>query len=138
MVNLLRWPTITEFELYKNTKYILYRFTGSSTCHVSRVMRTPEFRLCENKDADQLRSNCEADQRLCFRYTDNTISFLLKIRNFKLLACLCGCTGWFGVDLVGNLEDRFSRVAAHVWQLISNTYNCIHVNFHVVLQYLEN
>ena len=24
--------------------------------------------MCENKDTDQLRGNCEADQRLCFRY----------------------------------------------------------------------
>ena len=40
--------------------------------------RKPDFRLCENKGADQLRSNCEADQRLCFRYTDSTIPFLLK------------------------------------------------------------
>ena len=28
--------------------------------------------------ADQLCSNCTADQRLCFRYTDSTISLLLK------------------------------------------------------------
>ena len=28
------------------------------------------FCICENKDADQLRSNCAADQRLCFRNTD--------------------------------------------------------------------
>ena len=27
----------------------------------------------ENKSADQLRSNCEADQRLCFPCTDSTI-----------------------------------------------------------------
>ena len=27
---------------------------------------------------DQLRSNCEADQRLCFRYKDSTISLLSK------------------------------------------------------------
>ena len=32
----------------------------------------------ENKDADQLRGNREADQRLCFRYTDSTIPLLLK------------------------------------------------------------
>ena len=32
----------------------------------------------ENKGADQLRGNREADQRLCFRYTDSTISLLLK------------------------------------------------------------
>ena len=34
-------------------------------------MRKPAFRICENKDADQLSGNCEADQRLCFRYTDH-------------------------------------------------------------------
>ena len=32
----------------------------------------------ENKDADQLRSNREADQRLCFRYMDSTITLLSK------------------------------------------------------------
>ena len=40
---------------------------------LSHVMRKPDFCLCENKGADQLCSNwedCEADQRLCFRYTD--------------------------------------------------------------------
>ena len=34
--------------------------------HVSRVMRKPTFCICENKDADQLRGNREADQRLFF------------------------------------------------------------------------
>ena len=38
--------------------------------HKSRVMRKPDFCICENKEADQLRGNREADQRLCFRYTD--------------------------------------------------------------------
>ena len=36
------------------------------------------FCICENKDADQLRGNHEADQRLCFRYTDSSISLLPK------------------------------------------------------------
>ena len=40
------------------------------------VVRKPAFRICENKDADQLRGNREADQRLCFRYTDSTIPLL--------------------------------------------------------------
>ena len=31
-----------------------------------------------NKDADQLRGNREADQRLCFRYTEGTIPLLPK------------------------------------------------------------
>ena len=45
---------------------------------MSLVMRKPAFCICENKDADQLRGNREADQRLCFRYTDSTIPILSK------------------------------------------------------------
>ena len=35
---------------------------------LSRAMTKPDFCLGENKGADQLRGNREADQRLCFRY----------------------------------------------------------------------
>ena len=45
---------------------------------LSLVVRKPAFCICENKDADQLRGNREADQRLCFRYIDSTISLLSK------------------------------------------------------------
>ena len=45
---------------------------------MSLVMRKPDFCICENKDADQLRGNREADQRLCFRYTDSTTPLFLK------------------------------------------------------------
>ena len=45
---------------------------------LSRIVRKPDFCLGENKGADQLRGNREADQRLCFRYTDSTIPLLLK------------------------------------------------------------
>ena len=41
-------------------------------------MRKPAFCICQNKDADQLRSNCAVDQRLCFRYTDSKIPLLPK------------------------------------------------------------
>ena len=41
-------------------------------------MRKPTKCLDENKVADQLRSNREADQRLCFQYTDSTIPPFLK------------------------------------------------------------
>ena len=41
-------------------------------------MGKPTICIGENKDADQLRSNREADQRLCFRYSDCTIPLLLK------------------------------------------------------------
>ena len=46
--------------------------------YLSRVVRKPAFCTCENKDADQLRGNREADQHLCFHYTDSTISLLPK------------------------------------------------------------
>ena len=44
--------------------------------NMSRRMGTPTICIGENKGADQLRSNCEADQRLCFRYTDSTMPLL--------------------------------------------------------------
>ena len=47
-----------------------------SPAYMSRIVRKPDFCLGENKGADQLRGNREADQRLRFRYTDSTI-FLL-------------------------------------------------------------
>ena len=49
-----------------------------SRYQMSLVMRKPAFCICENKDADQLRGNREADQRLCFRFTDSTIPLLPK------------------------------------------------------------
>ena len=49
-----------------------------SVRHLSLCVRKPTICLCENKDADQLRGNREADQRLCFRYTDSTVPLLLK------------------------------------------------------------
>ena len=45
---------------------------------MSRVVRKPDFCICENKDPDQLRGDCEADQRLCFRHIDSKIPLLSK------------------------------------------------------------
>ena len=55
--------------------------------NLSRLMGKPTICICENKDADQLRGDREADQRLCFRYSDNTIPLLLKSE-----AVFCACT----------------------------------------------
>ena len=49
-------------------------------------MRKPAFCICENKDADQLRGNGEADQRLCFRYIDRIIEQSLYILHTKFQA----------------------------------------------------
>ena len=44
----------------------------------SHCMRKPTIYIGENKGADQLRSDFEADQRLCFCYMDSTIPLLSK------------------------------------------------------------
>ena len=41
-------------------------------------MEKPTICICENKDADQLRGNREADQCLCFHYTDSTLPLLFR------------------------------------------------------------
>ena len=72
--------------MYNNIgKSVLNDHLGSSTdpCYIpnhvmSLVVRKTAFCICVNKDADQLRGNREADQRLCFRYTDSTIPRLPK------------------------------------------------------------
>ena len=57
---------------------------------MSRLMGKPTICIGENKGADQLRGNREADQRLCFRYSDSTIPLLLKseISSFYLSSVL--------------------------------------------------
>ena len=72
-------------------------------------MRKPAFCICEIKDADHLRGHHEADQRLCFRYTDRTIPLLSKyeISSLQLssVAVQPGlCQTW----------DRFSHNKAHI------------------------
>ena len=69
-------------------------------------MRKPTFCICENKDADQLRGNLEADQRLCFRYIDSTIPLLSKSEMW-LYSLVC-----VGPDL--KQERWFSHDAAHL------------------------
>ena len=84
----------------------LYNHPSKHIKHMSHRMRKPTICIGENKGADQLRGNSEADQRLCFRYTD--------IQNFKLLACFCDCTGLFASDLVGNPGCWFSHAQVHI------------------------
>ena len=45
---------------------------------LSRRMGKPTICIGENKSADQLRGNREADQRLCFCHSDSTIIHLLR------------------------------------------------------------
>ena len=69
--------------MFMNDK-IMYCINSVQTKEMSRPMGKPTICIGENKGADQLRGNREADQRLCFRYSDSTIPPLLysKISSF--------------------------------------------------------
>ena len=65
-------------ENYMNTQ-IMILLVGTPNAYLSHIVRKPFFFcICENKDADQLRRNRKADQRLCFRYKDSEIPLLSK------------------------------------------------------------
>ena len=65
----------------------------------------------ENKDADQLRGNREADQRLCYRYTDSTFPplLILKLSRFWVSSVTVQaglCWTWSKTRIVGFLMHR--------------------------------
>ena len=93
----------------------------------------------ENKGADQLRSNCEADQRLCFRYTDITIPLLSlsKISSLLPSSVLVQpglCRTWSEPKLLdfsrtGSNGYVFNNVSAgKLWTFYAIYTNALHVN----------
>ena len=67
--------TIFRFRFYR----VLTTFIRKTTVFLYEPRREKTgFCICKNKDADQLRGISEADQRLCFRYTDSRIPLLPK------------------------------------------------------------
>ena len=79
--------------------------------YMSRVVRKADFCICENKDADQLRGNREADQRLCFRYTDSSIPLLPKSEISSLYSSSVAvrpglCRTWSEIPKTGFLRTR--------------------------------
>ena len=72
---------------------------------MSRIVRKPDFCLCENKGADQLRGNHEADQRLCFRYTYSIFPLLL----IQAVQCSLVQNIYFGLQKIGILCPKNRR-----------------------------
>ena len=80
---------------------------------MSRVMRKPVLSICENKDADQLRGNREANQRLCFRHMDSAIPLLYKSEISSLLPSSVTvqpglCRTWSETPNTGFLTTRLN------------------------------
>ena len=74
-------------------------------------MRKPTICMGENKDADQLSGNREADQRLCFRYMDSAFPPLLipKFSRFWVSSVTVHaglCQTWSETQIVGFLTHR--------------------------------
>ena len=92
-----------------------HKKTGFLQMRKQRRRSASQF-LCENKGADQLRSNCEADQRLCFRYTDSTLSLLNKSEISSFYAAsgtvhVGLCQTWLETPKTGlNFEMMFNRI----------------------------
>ena len=87
-------------------------------------MRKSAFCICENKDADQLRGNREADQRLCFRYTDSILISLIFLNpKFQASSHLLSLYIPVCVGPGRNPDDRFSHNEAHFIQIVANTFS---------------
>ena len=65
--SLCRWLDVNFVDTILNYGMALWLIDFEPRLEKTNVCR------CENKDADQLRGNRKADQRLCFRYLDSTI-----------------------------------------------------------------
>ena len=102
-------PLTTQQSLLSDAVFTWYKEQMIS------VMRKPAFCICENKVADQLHGNREADQRLCFRYMDSTIHLLPKSE----ISCLKTssvavqpglCRTWFETPKTGFLTTRLKSL----------------------------
>ena len=122
-------------------------YVGARNYDMSLVMRKPAFCICENKDADMLRGDREADQCLCFRYTYSTIPLLPKYEISSLRPSsvvvqpgLCGTwseisntgfpTTWLNYDIVAPCSEFFLVLFYHLQSLkktifVLETINCM-------------
>ena len=77
------------------------------------------FTKCENKGADQLRSNCAADQRLCIHYKDSTIPLLPKSDFSSLQQSIVtvqpGLCTWSELPKTGFFVTMLKLVSMKVW-----------------------
>ena len=72
-------------------------------------MRKPTFYYkCENEVADQVRGNCAAYQRLCFRYRDSTSVLYPRRQVFSRHVS-------YSIIILSNPFKRAYQLAANVW-----------------------
>ena len=79
-------------------------------------MRKPASCICKNKDADRLRGNSAADQRLCFRYI-NCTDFLLSNPICEVSSQLLWLYSPVFVGPGRKHQDKFSRRGSYEGRL---------------------
>ena len=84
--------------------FILILETVPDCRHLSHLMRKLKFCICENIGADQLRSNCEADQRHCIHYMDRlNAKFQASNQSSSVLCTAPSVSDMFENHIVGFL-----------------------------------
>ena len=84
-------------------------------------MSKSTFCICENKGADQLLSNCKADQQLGFCYTDSTIPLISKSKPFSLYPSVLVQPGLCPTCSQTTLLS-FSRTGLFLWHMHKLAY----------------
>ena len=69
--------TVLSQHIYNIVCECVFDMLLGKHCLFLSLVRKPDFGLCESKGVDRLCSYCTADQHLCFRCSDSTISLLL-------------------------------------------------------------
>ena len=128
------WPKISRLmrDTVRHSLHMISVYSTTIVEYSSHFMRKPTIYICENKGADQLRSNCEADHVSVFATQIVQTLFFL---NFKLLACFCDSTDWFVLDLVSNINCLFSHSAAQNFVLLF--FNSFYVPFKIISAHMR-
>ena len=105
------WSDMVSFQVSFLTLSFSILLRNQYTNQMSRVLRKLAFCIGENRDTDQLRSNREADQRLCFHYTDSKIPLLPRYETASVqpssVAAQPGlCLTWSETPKTGFLTTR--------------------------------
>ena len=80
----LEWPQ--HFSHYKPMEIFL---NAQAQLTQQSMIGSGLWHICENKGANQLHGNHAADQHLCFRYIDSTISLLPKFEISGVVPTKC-------------------------------------------------
>ena len=100
-------PTV-RFFVIRLASIISFTYAFRTIIEAPSREKTYNSHIYGKKGADQLCSNCTADQRFYFRYSNSAIFFLLNPQFQALGPSFKNCTHQFLSNLVGNTDIWFS------------------------------